>query len=49
MSLVVGDTVPDFTVLRKHGEQVTGSELFVQALTVVLFYVFDFSGSLERG
>jgi hypothetical protein len=49
MALASGDLVPDFAVLRRHGEPVRGGKLWPAGPTAVLFYVFDFSGSLEGG
>jgi hypothetical protein len=49
MALAPGDRVPSFAVLRKHGDAVQSDELWPGGPTVVLFYVFDFSGSDEGG
>lgn len=49
MTLQVGDTVPEFSVITGPGETATGSELFALGPTAIHFYIFDFTGSLEGG
>lgn len=45
MPLGVGDLVPGFTVLRAHQDPVTAEELWSSGPTIVVYYVFDFSGA----
>ena len=44
MALGPGDRVPPFRVLSVAGESVAADELWRDGLSVVLYYVFDWSG-----
>jgi peroxiredoxin len=49
MALQVGDRVPEFSVITGPGETATSGELFAMGPTVIHFYIFDFTGSMEGG
>ena len=44
MTLTIGTSAPDFTLMDQHGSQVTLSSFKGQKNVVILFYPFAFSG-----
>lgn len=44
MTLLIGDSAPDFTLSNQHGEEITLSSFRGKKSVVVVFYPFSFTG-----
>jgi mycoredoxin-dependent peroxiredoxin len=49
MSLIIGDSAPDFSLVNQFGETVTLSSFAGKKNVVVVFYPLKFFGHLHRG